>query len=85
MSSFHFPAAAACYCACVGRFHFTTGFRKSRKWGWHGCLRLSRTASKKTPRETESVIERGKQREREGGRTEGQGDRGEGGARGGGQ
>lgn len=47
-------------------FHFTMGFRKLRKQGGGDCLRLSRTAYKKTPRETGRVIERGKDREKRG-------------------
>lgn len=49
--------------------------------GGGDCLRLSKPAFKKTPRETERVIERGKEREGKkkkktrGGRTEGTGRR----------
>lgn len=54
------------------------------------CLRLSKPAFKKTPRETERVIERGKEREEKKKKNEGREDRGDGekevkGARGGGQ
>lgn len=52
-----------------------SGSRESRGGD---CLRLSRPAYKKTPGETERVIERGKEKEKEGGRTQGQGDGGEG-------
>ncbi len=78
MSSSHFTAAAVRYCACVvARVSLYHGVQEVEKAGGD-CLRLSRPAYKKTPREMERVIERGKEREKEGGRTEGQGEGGEG-------
>lgn len=52
------------------------GSRESRRRG--DCLRLSRPAYKKTPREMERVIEPGRGREKEGSRIKGHGEGGEG-------
>lgn len=82
MSSSHFPAAAVqCRRAVFGGFTLPWGSGSQERGG---CLSLSRPASKKTARETRGgpggVRGSGDEeiKKAEGGRTEGQGDGGEG-------
>lgn len=65
-------------CACVeARVSLYHRVQEVEKAGGD-CLRLSSPAYKKTPRGMEGVIEKGREREKEEGRTEGRGEGGEG-------
>lgn len=70
-SNFSLPCCCCVFLSMCRRFHISAGFRKSRKWGWQGCLRLSSPGYKETPREPDWAKEAKRKKETE--RTAGQG------------
>lgn len=78
MSSSHFPAAAVCYCACVGGFTLPRGSGSRESRGGRAAWDCQDWLIKRPQERLRAWLSEGGKEKKEGGRTEGQGDGGEG-------